>query len=68
MCILRMRLLNLLMKRQHGKSDSVFDFDGSDDFTEHNGLVWLTKNCYVNCVVIENIHDGISPELERVPL
>lgn len=40
---------------------SAFDFDRSDDFTEHNGLVWLTREGDVNCTVVGNIYD--NPEL-----
>lgn len=40
---------------------SAFDFDRSDDFTEYNGLVWLTREGDVNCTVVGNIYD--NPEL-----
>lgn len=39
---------------------SAFDFDGSDDFTEHNGLVWLTREGDVNCTVVGNIYDKMT--------
>ena len=36
----------------------AFDFDRSDDFTEYNGLVWLTREGDVSCTVVGNIYDN----------
>lgn len=47
---------------------SAFDFDKSDDFTEHNGLVWLMREGDVNCTVVGNIYDDTLPNLERTPI
>lgn len=38
----------------------AFDFDGANDFSEYNGLVWLTREGDVNCTVVGNIYDNLK--------